>query len=679
MEVFIVRPFGKRKVLQKDAAGNYTTKEFDFDLVQEKLIIPALEQSGIEGGTTGKIFEAGSIHEDMFSLLLVANMVIADITIHNANVFYELGIRHALRDKRTVLIKCPDFDETPFDILGYRYIPYQKDDPSLAVAELVKAVKETMDADRKDSPVFDKLDNLASQDPERFLAIPEDFDADLRITTAQGNAAKLAMMATEIAGFQWQIPGLRKIGEALYKLRCLEPARIVFERVLKYKKGDQQSNDRLATIYQRLAESEIAANLQEAKASFESSNMAIENLLAGKNELTPWKRAEYYALKARNAKALWLDEWKNLPEAERSSAAIGSKYLAEAMELYEQGFLECLNHFYSGINTLGLLLTTITLADQFPEVWELHFDSQDLALQKLNALKERFKVVRLSVLLSIEAGKKTTIKESEEYAWLRITEADYICLTEARPPRVKLSYQNALREANNLNFDATVRQLLIYQQLGIVKENIKAALEALPDVLLSGGKTKQHTLLFTGHMIDQPGRAEPRFPPEKELAVRKAIKEMVALEQEKARGSLTGLAGGASGGDILFHEVCEELGIKSHLYLALPRDQFVAESVSFAGPKWIERFDRLFQTLPWQILSQTKDLPGWLKKKENYSIWERNNLWMLNQALDNGGIHMSMIALWNKKGGDGPGGTEHMVKEASERGARTLEIDINVI
>lgn len=41
----------------------------------------------------------------MFALILEADIVVCDLTIHNANVFYELGIRHALRKKHTVLLK----------------------------------------------------------------------------------------------------------------------------------------------------------------------------------------------------------------------------------------------------------------------------------------------------------------------------------------------------------------------------------------------------------------------------------------------------------------------------------------------------------------------------------------------------------------------------------------------
>ncbi|MVM36323.1 hypothetical protein GO755_40340 [Spirosoma sp. HMF4905] len=679
MQAFIVRPFGTRKVLQKDKTGKQVPIDFDFERVQKELILPALDQAGLQGGTTGNIFEAGSIHEDMFSLLLVADLVVVDISIHNANVFYEMGIRHSLRDKRTVLIKCPGFDETPFDILGYRYIAYNKENPGDAIPDLLQALEETRQATRVDSPVFDKLPNLISQDPERFLVIPDDFEADLRVATVQKNASILAIMATEISGFQWYIPGLRQIGEALYALRCLQPARTVWEKIIEHNRNDLQANDRLATIYQRLAESEITANLPESEALFERSNIAIEKLLAHRHDLTPLKRAESFALKARNAKALWLEAWKNVPTPDHFSAAIGSTDLTIAFETYEHAFMECLNHFYSGINALGLLITTITLAERIPEVWELKFRTTSLAKQELEGLKEKLEAIKQSVYYSIEAGKQIIGENDDEYAWLKITEADFICLTETRPSRVKLSYQNALKGATNLNFDAIVRQLVIYQQLGVKEDNVKAALEALPAISLSSNKIKVHTILFTGHRIDQAGRPEPRFPPEKEMAVRKAIKQALQKEQETINGPLVGLAGGACGGDILFHEVCEELGIKTELYLALPRDLYIAESVAIAGPDWIDRFNKMYTKLPWKVLSQTKELPAWLGKNKSYSIWERNNLWLLNQALDNGGLHMSLIALWNGKGGDGPGGTEHMVKQAQTRGAKTIVIDINML
>src|SRR5687767_11334633 len=104
---FVIRPFGKKK----DTSG----KELDFERVHHELIDPALKATNLSGSTTAKIVEAESIREDMSSFILEADLMICDVTIHNANMFYELGIRHALRKKRTLLIKgSPTADSPPF-------------------------------------------------------------------------------------------------------------------------------------------------------------------------------------------------------------------------------------------------------------------------------------------------------------------------------------------------------------------------------------------------------------------------------------------------------------------------------------------------------------------------------------------------------------------------------------
>ena len=149
---------------------------------------------------------------------------------------------------------------------------------------------------------------------------------------------------------------------------------------------------------------------------------------------------------------------------------------------------------------------------------------------------------------------------------------------------------------------------------------------------------------------------------------------------------------GASGGDLLFHEICQELGISSRLYLALPADQFIQASVAPAGSGWVERFRRLYQEkldqqsgniLPsstaWRVLADSKDLPRWLQDKLDYTIWQRNNLWMLHNALVEGGAHVTVIALWNGEKGDGPGGTADLVAKAQQRGAKTIILNTKEI
>ena len=69
------------------------------------------------------LFEPAVIVDDIWRELNKAEIVIADITIHNANVFYEIGIAHTL-GKKVILIKKDDGQEAPFDIKLWRYYEY---------------------------------------------------------------------------------------------------------------------------------------------------------------------------------------------------------------------------------------------------------------------------------------------------------------------------------------------------------------------------------------------------------------------------------------------------------------------------------------------------------------------------------------------------------------------------
>lgn len=180
-----------------------------------------------------------------------------------------------------------------------------------------------------------------------------------------------------------------------------------------------------------------------------------------------------------------------------------------------------------------------------------------------------------------------------------------------------------------------------------------------------------HSILFTGHMIDEKEREKPRFPASKEMAVRDELRKQLLKEKALTKKILTGIAGGACGGDILFHELCEEIGIHSEMYLALPVEEYKKKSVSFAGSKWDVRFDNLSKKLPVHILPIKKS------KKAHENIWAVTNLWMLDHALEVEGKNMTLVALWDGKGGDGNGGTEHMINTAKNKGAKTNIININ--
>jgi hypothetical protein len=179
-----------------------------------------------------------------------------------------------------------------------------------------------------------------------------------------------------------------------------------------------------------------------------------------------------------------------------------------------------------------------------------------------------------------------------------------------------------------------------------------------------------HSLLFTGHMIDSTDRAQPRFPPWAESRARSAIRERVAGIAWTEPGPTIGLAGAASGGDLLFHEICEELAIPTLILLALPVDGFLIASVAPAGPAWVERFGALLERRGREELHIMRSEDGLLEGQTS-NIWQRANLWMIEQAV-NLAPERALLALWDGKAGDGPGGTEHFLQIAQKSGIRVV-------
>src|SRR5262245_20730203 len=157
--VFVAMPYGV-----KDSV--------DFNRVYADYIKPALEGAGFEVFRADEEKRAGSIHEDMFQELLLADLVVADLSIDNPNVWYELGVRHALRPRGVLQMQCAR-EYMPFDVYGQRTLRYhvKRDfaDPA-HLPEDIKALAEmalttvTSFVGRKISPVYSLLPYLTPPD-----------------------------------------------------------------------------------------------------------------------------------------------------------------------------------------------------------------------------------------------------------------------------------------------------------------------------------------------------------------------------------------------------------------------------------------------------------------------------------------------------------------------------------
>ena len=670
MRAFIVRPFGIKN-------------QIDFDEVERLLIAPALKAVGAEGGTTIDIVQAGNIRVDMFRRLLTADLVIADLSIHNANVFYELGIRHALRNYGTFMLRC-DADQFPFDLQTDRYFVYDKTDPAASLATLITALQRTKDeiekdATAKDSPVFTSLPNLSEPDPSLFNPVPQDFGEEVARAAANNQPGDLTLLSYEVKDFEWETRGWRTVGTAQFDLDARVGAKVTWEHVRKLEPHDLEANIRLGTIYERLG---------DLVRSTEALDRALTNKAIKQHE-----RAEAFSLLARNFKTRWRSAWESTPPEERAAMALRSPHLQESFENYERAFDEDLNHYYSGLNALAMLKIMVALAEALPEVWAENFETDKKAEEALDEHRDHAAKLVAAVELSLKAIFRRLEREDKKDVWAEISEADLRCLTTAAPLRAAAAYRKALMAAPDFASGSVRKQLAIYRDLDVLGMNLAEVFKVVgePPPLPAPGEQpaaapqRQRVLLFAGHMIDAPERATPRFPADKESVARARIKEAVVKAMHTGAGVSSGYAGGASGGDILFHEICAELGIPTRLYLAIPPQKYVTTSVQQAGAQWVERFWRIYNEHQAQnqarVLSDATDereyLPAWLREKPAYSIWQRNNLWMLFNALDEGcdptteDPNVTLIALWDGEGEDGPGGTGDLVKKVEALGARS--------
>ncbi|HMB61753.1 MAG TPA: tetratricopeptide repeat-containing protein [Eudoraea sp.] len=676
-EAFIVRPFGIKEGV-------------DFDEVEKKLIIPALKKAGAEGITTTAIVKAGNIRLDMFQLLLTSELVVADISIHNANVYYELGIRHALRAGKTFMIRSRK-DEVPFDLKTDRYFAYDHQDPAASVEGLYKGIKETLNSETTDSPVYRMLPGLKTHETKEFLAVPSDFSQELELAARAENMGKLRLLSFEAGHFSWALTAWWAIAKVQFNARNFKDARESWEKINKRDPRETEPHEKLATIYQRLAEEEVLKNPGLADDLFARSEHEISLLFDKFAKLGSREVAEAYALKARNDKWRWVRAWEKEEEKNLLKTALRSGLLKSAYRSYLTGYNEDLNEFYAAINALGLLKIILDLAGREAEIWKNEYDTDALADKALADYQKEFDGLGLLLQKTMEVKEQKLRQLNRTDVWFDLTRAELALLTRNSPERVARLYANALdlgkKDASNFNLNAAKRQLLLYKKLQVMPENIEAVLLEFDKYGVSKEPVAAHVILFTGHMMDAPDREKARFPAGKEKEVKAKIKEKVEdvlaiLKKEHGTAEempsgVIGIAGGACGGDILFHEVCTDLGIKTEVYLALPREKFIARSVRFAGNQWVDRFNALDKNpnTSMRILTESEELPAWLQSGDfNYSFWERNNLWILNAALALGGGNMTFIALWDGKKGDGPGGTQNMIKEVEERGAKSMII-----
>jgi hypothetical protein len=334
---FVLMPFGTKT----DASGSTV----NFDSVYRHAIAPAADDAAMDVVRADEEREGGIIHKPMFERLVLCAYAVADLTLANANVFYELGVRHAVRPHTTVLLFAKGGQRLPFDVAPLRAIPYQVDDNG-AITDpdgLRRAIADRLRAARDpsaDSPLYQLLEGF---DPPDIARLKTDVFRD-RVRYNDQVKARLSAArrhddaATEVA----------QVHESLRPLADQE-AGVVVDLMLSYRDaGDTAAmvalvEDMPAPIAASVLIREQLAFALNREGRGDDAERVLQNILV---EHGP--SSETLGLLGRVYKDRWL-----LALTENDAAAPG--LLAKAIDAYRRGFDADWRDAYPGVNAVTLL------------------------------------------------------------------------------------------------------------------------------------------------------------------------------------------------------------------------------------------------------------------------------------------------------------------------------------
>jgi tetratricopeptide (TPR) repeat protein len=581
---------------------------------------------------------------------LLAEFVVADLTIDNPNVWYEIGVRHALRSSGAVLTYALR-DRLPFDIAGQRMQRYSLVGGQVVAERLAderrvitEAITATLGAwrGRKASPVYQQLPNLIEPDwkslkvgdVNQFWQELEDWRSRIEIARRKQRPGDILLLADETPNRVLELEALRVAADALIKLNRPRFALAIAQRARELDPDD---------IEARRLEGMALGRCQR----YEDAREAFRRLA----ELR--RSGEILGLLARTWKDEWLRAW-NAHLQRRTDPLAAAKdtatTLRSAAEAYDEAFRADPSSYYPGINvqTLGRLWRQVT-GRQGKLDLDLTASGVAWAIEcALERGKDYWALVSRAELALVAGKRESALDDYGEAAGLAVANRDRFALDSSR---------------QTLDF---LGELKFQSEIVVEAARIIDGAERQLDALLGASPQEpERVVLFSGHMIDNPadrgaGKAKPaRFPAPK--ADEAATRIVAALDAIGAGAGDLGLCGGACGGDLLFAEACLKRGMRLEVRLAQPEAEFLAESVTFADPD--HRWERSFAAVtsnPATLVLTTPDELG--PAPEGVDVHDRCNRWMLNSALSRGLRRLSFITLWDGAPGDGPGGTEDMVE-----------------
>ncbi|MBV9157407.1 MAG: DUF4071 domain-containing protein [Acidobacteriaceae bacterium] len=471
---FIAMPFGKRKA---DALGQAIV---DFDLVHTRLCEGA-EAAGLETIRADFELAGGFIHKPMLERLLVAEYVIADLTLANPNVTYEVGVRHGSSARATLLVCADRFVQTlPFDFKPLRVLTYTVTENGSLVEESGKSLAQSVckvltQAREGQLPVDNPIMQITAWKPAGSIehSKTDVFLQRLQYTGKLGEQIKTAILnrnldalvaiENDIIQLPKEVSQVHTAILGVYlgyrELKAYEQMTLLFERVPKELQQTAVAREQYSLALNRLAEAAVKAK------DFEKASILRRSAIAALDEI-PLESvtSETYGIRGRIYKA-WHDALCSAPpnrpgpegnphqESDESKAM-----LQKAIETYEEGFRKDIRDSYPGVNAVTLRLVRGTKADR-------------------SVLKTLLPVVRYSVDCA------PAPKNNDEKYWQTATKLELATADEDWKVAKQMLNQALGIEVAGWLFETTARNLALQKTAFASKPDAVGELEQLINLL----------------------------------------------------------------------------------------------------------------------------------------------------------------------------------------------------
>jgi hypothetical protein len=592
---FMVMPFGKKLT---HADTETVPVQIDFDLLWDKVFRPIIKDD-LKRIPIRADQDAGAlIIQAMIERLAISDLVIADLSIPNANVYYEVGVRHAAKRQGCVLVAA-DWSKPLFDMNQMRRVKYPLPEGIISdetAAELRKILA---------AGIIDSLDHTSPV----FQAIPGFPD---RVEPHQLQSFR--DVACQLASFQAEIS----------VARCLPTAEAAdhAQRLINQYAEDVVTVPSMALDLTRL--------LRDAQ-DWERGLTFIDSLPSRVRELPPMREQRALMLGKTGQPMQAIQELEALiltdGDTSERSGLLGGRYkglydhayqaesksifLNKAIACYERAMMLDLNDYFPSSNLPRLYRERKQEGDEKKAV-----TATNIALVACERARKRNPAdpwVALTLLgAAFDAGDALSAARLLGEMREQVAPPFYI---QSTIPDLRRS----LALVNDINTSGALASILAGVQRFLDPEGTVLAL--------------------AGRRIDPEDAEQGQFPAENEAVVAARIRSIMVSTTGRSL-----VCSAACGADIIALECAAQLGLRRRVVLPFSRNHFRSTSVADRGEDWGLRFDAILNQMP------GKDVVELNLERDNGEAYSTVNSKILDEAAEwaaMSGRRALAVVVWN--------------------------------